>query len=320
MSLALREQGGKGPGLTPAGQACQQAWERVQRLQGQLAQMETAAQAHQTAMAHLLHPWRAAYRAHLAAVAGVLDTVVQNGGEGLSATQRRTALAAARAYAQALKPMAPAEPQGPPEDHGVEDAQAARRAARQARREKRETRRQSAAGDKAGTAGAPGASATQATLRELYRQLASALHPDREAEGPLRDRKTALMGEANVAYQSQDMATLLRLQQTVLQASAGPTGPAAEQRLQAQARLLQQQAAGLDRQRQLQQQRWWATLGLTHGTPLTAEHLALVLARAQAEHAAHQQTMAQERTQLADLSGLKAWLNGWRERWAVAPI
>ncbi len=50
-------------------------------------------------------------------------------------------------------------------------------------------------------------------LRGLFRQLASALHPDRETDPFARDRKTALMGEANAAYARKDLLALLQLQQ-----------------------------------------------------------------------------------------------------------
>ncbi|MEK6736210.1 MAG: hypothetical protein AABY47_06545, partial [Pseudomonadota bacterium] len=42
--------------------------------------------------------------------------------------------------------------------------------------------------------------AAETTLRKVFRQLASAVHPDRESDPDERDRKTALMSEANAAY------------------------------------------------------------------------------------------------------------------------
>lgn len=41
-------------------------------------------------------------------------------------------------------------------------------------------------------------------LRNVFRQLASAVHPDRESDPDERDRKTALMSEANAAYANLD--------------------------------------------------------------------------------------------------------------------
>lgn len=56
-------------------------------------------------------------------------------------------------------------------------------------------------------------------LRKAYRQLASALHPDREQDAVEQQRKTALMSEANAAYGRQDLMALLHLQLRIEQAS-----------------------------------------------------------------------------------------------------
>jgi hypothetical protein len=49
-------------------------------------------------------------------------------------------------------------------------------------------------------------------LRTIYRQLASALHPDRETDPAEQLRKTKLMKEANAAYERRDLLALLHLQ------------------------------------------------------------------------------------------------------------
>jgi hypothetical protein len=60
----------------------------------------------------------------------------------------------------------------------------------------------------------PAAEAQQFTqsVREVYRRLASALHPDRAPEGPEREAMTALMQQANQAYEGKDLLKLLGLQ------------------------------------------------------------------------------------------------------------
>ncbi|MEP6875770.1 MAG: J domain-containing protein, partial [Burkholderiales bacterium] len=50
------------------------------------------------------------------------------------------------------------------------------------------------------------------SLREVYRKLASALHPDRETDAEARVRKTALMQRVNQAYAANDLLSLLGLQ------------------------------------------------------------------------------------------------------------
>lgn len=50
------------------------------------------------------------------------------------------------------------------------------------------------------------------SVREVFRKLASLLHPDRETDAAERARKTTLMQQANQAYQADDLLTLLTLQ------------------------------------------------------------------------------------------------------------
>lgn len=52
----------------------------------------------------------------------------------------------------------------------------------------------------------------QQSVREIFRKLASFLHPDRESDPAERERKTALMQRANAAYAAQDLLGLLELQ------------------------------------------------------------------------------------------------------------
>jgi hypothetical protein len=55
------------------------------------------------------------------------------------------------------------------------------------------------------------------SVRDIFRKLASALHPDRETDPAERARKTALMQRANVAYDANDLLGLLELQLAVEQ-------------------------------------------------------------------------------------------------------
>lgn len=53
---------------------------------------------------------------------------------------------------------------------------------------------------------------TSQSIRELYRKLASALHPDREPDPQERDRKTVLMQRINQANDKKNLLLLLELQ------------------------------------------------------------------------------------------------------------
>lgn len=58
------------------------------------------------------------------------------------------------------------------------------------------------------------------TLREVFRKLASALHPDREKDSATREQKTELMQRVNNAYAADDLLALLLLQVEVAQLDA----------------------------------------------------------------------------------------------------
>ena len=68
-------------------------------------------------------------------------------------------------------------------------------------------------------------------VREIYRKLASQLHPDREPDEDERVRKTALMQQANQAYASSDLLTLLGLQLQTEQLDSAALGSLARERL-----------------------------------------------------------------------------------------
>jgi uncharacterized protein YdcH (DUF465 family) len=91
-------------------------------------------------------------------------------------------------------------------------------------------------------------------LRQVYRQLASALHPDRERDPAEQQRKTALMSEANAAYAKQDLMALLHLQLRIAQADSQDLLQQPEARIAAMTRLLKQQAAELETELQARQQ------------------------------------------------------------------
>ena len=68
-------------------------------------------------------------------------------------------------------------------------------------------------------------------VREIYRKLASELHPDREPDEDERARKTALMQQANQAYASSDLLTLLGLQLQTEQLDSTALNSLARERL-----------------------------------------------------------------------------------------
>ena len=80
------------------------------------------------------------------------------------------------------------------------------------------------------------------TLRAIYRQLASALHPDRESDPGARQRKTTLMSEANAAYARRDLLALLKLQVQAELADGPKLAALARDRLASLSLLLKERA------------------------------------------------------------------------------
>ena len=68
-------------------------------------------------------------------------------------------------------------------------------------------------------------------LKQIYRKLTSALHPDRETDHEERLRKTALMTEVNKAYADGNLLKLLHLQWEALKIDARAAGAMADDKL-----------------------------------------------------------------------------------------
>jgi hypothetical protein len=121
---------------------------------------------------------------------------------------------------------------------------------RQAADEKREAKRLERKAKKLPSAGETAAQQKQLdahnALRTVYRQLASALHPDREPDEQARKRRTALMSEVNAAYECKDLSTLLRIQLQAQEVDATKAGALTDAKLKAMCNLLTEQLKALE--------------------------------------------------------------------------
>ncbi|MBS0467160.1 MAG: J domain-containing protein [Proteobacteria bacterium] len=115
----------------------------------------------------------------------------------------------------------------------AEEQRAAHRAARPRKPNARERKAQEEASQ-----------ATQ-SVREIYRKLASHLHPDRETDPAERERKTALMQRVNQAYADNKLLDLLQLQLEVEQIDPEHIAGLSEARLKHYNRVLAEQLSEL---------------------------------------------------------------------------
>lgn len=84
------------------------------------------------------------------------------------------------------------------------------------------------------------------SLKDIYRKLASSLHPDREPDAAERTRKTALMQQANEAYEQRNLLQLLELQLQVDHIDAAHLASLSEQRLKRYNVLLKEQVQAMN--------------------------------------------------------------------------
>jgi hypothetical protein len=86
------------------------------------------------------------------------------------------------------------------------------------------------------------------SIREVFRKLASALHPDKEQDPAERERKTALMQKANVAYGNKNLLQLLELQLELEQIDQASINAISEDRLKHYNKVLAEQSSELQQE------------------------------------------------------------------------
>lgn len=158
------------------------------------------------------------------------------------------------------------------------------------------------------------AQATQ-SVREIYRKLASHLHPDRETDPAERERKTVLMQRVNQAYQDNKLLDLLQLQLEIEQIDPEHIAGLSEQRLQHYNRVLAEQLKELQQEVREVQDHFLMAFGLDPYQNLKPAGLLRELR-------AHLQIVEYENLQLrnalnalrADPATLKGWIKAERQQ------
>jgi len=84
------------------------------------------------------------------------------------------------------------------------------------------------------------------SIREVYRKLASALHPDREIDPVERDRKAGLMQRVNIAYASRSLLDLLEIQLELEHIDQAALDDISEDRLKRWNTILKEQLSELE--------------------------------------------------------------------------
>lgn len=152
----------------------------------------------------------------------------------------------------------------------------------------------------------------QQSVRDIYRKLASALHPDRETDVAERDRKTALMQRVNVAYAANDLLGLLELQLEVEQLDQNGLDNLPEERIKQYNKILDGQVKELQHENDELAFILSMELGIEpymRPTPAVMEHW---LRDEVADRRNRNEEIARDIVDFHDFKKLKAWLKTYK--------
>ena len=188
-------------------------------------------------------------------------------------------------------------------------AQAAQQTAKEARDAKNNAKRKkSAAQLKKEELAATQAQDADGALRTLYRQLASALHPDREPDPQEQIRKTALMKDANAAYERRDLLALLQLQLRADLADGDKVATMAKEKLAAMTALLKERVDVLNQELYAVERRAIEEFGLPPYSAFSEASLKRQLVTQQQDLQADIAMMQKDLQRVKDDAALKRWL------------
>lgn len=185
-------------------------------------------------------------------------------------------------------------------------AQAKLRQEAQADADARETKKQRKSAEKGPSKQEQAAREASLSVREVYRKLASALHPDRETDPDERERKTALMQRVNSAYEANDLLTLLNLQLEIEQIDAEHILSLPESRLKHYMQVLRGQLKELQDEIAIVTRRFsWSSSGRSAISP---EQVDGVLSMEIVESSAMIRSMQNDLVSFRDPLLLRQWL------------
>lgn len=145
-------------------------------------------------------------------------------------------------------------------------------------------------------------------LRDIYRKLASALHPDREPDEAERARKHSLMVQVNAANDKKDLMALLQLQLHVEQLNPRGMGNMAADKLRHFNHVLKEQATSLAGELRSMNQAFRYQCALPVTGPITDSQLAQRLRSNAKRLEASIAQIRYETTLIADDKALKKWV------------
>jgi hypothetical protein len=154
------------------------------------------------------------------------------------------------------------------------------------------------------------------TVRDVYRKLASALHPDRAPPGASaaqQAERTAQMAQANAAYAAGDLLALLNLQLLIEQVDSAHVASVAAAQVRHFNKVLAEQLAELQAEVEDREMAFCAAYGVIEPRRLDPRQLGRILKDALHDAlAAEQRLLAEQRA----LRGVPAVAKAWLKRMA----
>lgn len=154
------------------------------------------------------------------------------------------------------------------------------------------------------------------SIREVYRKLASALHPDRETDPQEQERKTVLMQRVNHAYAKGNLLQLLELQLEIEQIDRRAIDGLSEDRLTRYNGILEEQIRELDQEIQHVETGFRQSYGIASSVKVAPDTVMRMLTRdiAGMQRSNHDLTMALR--EFDDPEKVRDWLKDMKRRQA----
>ena len=152
------------------------------------------------------------------------------------------------------------------------------------------------------------------SIREIYRKLASALHPDRETDPQEQQRKTALMQRVNRAYEKGNLLQLLELQLEIEQIDRRAIDGLSEARLTRYNGILEEQLRELDQEIVHVENDFRRTYGIASSTKVTPDTVLRMLARDIAGMQRSNQDLTVALREFEDPDNVRDWLKDMKHR------
>lgn len=152
------------------------------------------------------------------------------------------------------------------------------------------------------------------SIRDVYRKLASVLHPDRETDPKEQERKTVLMQRVNHAYAKGNLLQLLELQLEIEQIDRRAIDGLGEDRLMRYNGILEEQVRELDQEIRHVETHFRRTYGIAPSVKIAPDTVMRILTRDIAGMQRSNQDLAIAVREFDDPDNVREWLKEMKRR------